>query len=199
MARIPPQRYVLFASLVILGCAADLATKSWAFSQPELRAGGVRWLWEGYVGVQLSRNWGALFGMGQGFFWLFAALSILAAVAIPIWLFRFQAARDLCLTIALGMVMGGVFGNLYDRLGLAAEVWKPRFEQRDPTHAVRDWVLWQVGDDWRWPNFNVADSLLVVGACLIFLRLVREPEATKHDDVAEPAGTIPQRSENVGH
>lgn len=182
MARIPLNRYALFAALAILGCAGDLVTKAWAFSLPELRAGGVLWLWEGYVGVQLSRNWGALFGMGQGLVWFFAALSILAAVAIPVWLFRFRAAHDLWLTIALGMVMGGVFGNLYDRLGLSDEAWRPRFEQRDATHAVRDWILWQASDERRWPNFNVADSLLVVGAGLIFIRLVREPASTKSDD-----------------
>jgi signal peptidase II len=164
--------------LAVCGFAADLATKSWAFSLPELRAGGVLWVWEGYVGVQLSRNWGALFGMGQDMIWLFATLSIVAAVAIPVWLFRFGAARDLLLTIALGLVMGGVFGNLYDRMGISGEEWKPRHEQRDPKLAVRDWVLWQVNDNWRWPNFNIADSLLVIGAGLIFLRIAREPNAT---------------------
>jgi signal peptidase II len=48
---------------------------------------------------------------------------------------------------------------------------------------VRDWILWQVSDEWRWPNFNVADSLLVVGACLIFLRLMREPAPAECNDV----------------
>jgi signal peptidase II len=174
--RVPTQRYVLFAALAALGCAADLATKAWAFSVPELREGHVLWLWTEHVGVQLSRNWGALFGMGQGMVWLFATLSILAAVAVPVWLFRFRAAHDLWLTIVLALIMGGVLGNLYDRLGLSGDAWTPPGATRDGTYAVRDWVLWQANDEWRWPNFKVADALLVVGAGLIFIRLVREPQ-----------------------
>ena len=109
--------------LPFLDCAADLVTKAWVFSVPELRAGHVYWLWTGHVGIQLSRNWGALFGIGQGMVWLFATLSIAAAMAIPLWLFRFGAARDAWLTFALGGVMAGVLGNLYDRLGLSGETW----------------------------------------------------------------------------
>jgi signal peptidase II len=185
MARIPLSRYVLFTALAIAGCTADLVTKAWAFSMPQLRDGQVLWLWTGYVGVQLSRNWGALFGMGQGMVWLFAALSIAAAIAIPVWLFRYRAAHDFWLTLALGLVMGGVLGNLYDRLGVSAEVWRPPYEQRDPTHAVRDWILWQLNDQRRWPNFNIADSLLVVGAGLIFLRMARDPNQARHSERGE--------------
>jgi signal peptidase II len=50
--------------------------------------------------------------------------------------------------------------------------------QQDAKHAVRDWVLWQINDNWQWPNFNVADSLLVIGAGIIFLRIAREPAGT---------------------
>ena len=53
--------------------------------------------------------------------WLFALISILAAIAIPIWLFRLGAAQDVWLTVALGCVMAGIVGNLYDRLGLSGE------------------------------------------------------------------------------
>lgn len=179
MQPVPRQRYVLFAALAGFGCAADLFTKAWAFSNPELREGHVLWLWTGHAGAQLSRNWGALFGMGQGMYWVFASLGILAAVAIPVWLFRFRAANDLWLTIVLGLITGGVLGNLYDRLGLSGDAWKPPGVTRDATHAVRDWVLWQVNDQWPWPNFNVADSLLVIGAMLVFYRLVREPQSDR--------------------
>ena len=86
-------------------------------------------------------------------------MSIAAALAIPIWLFWFRAAHDAWLTFSLGCVMAGVLGNLYDRLGL----------NHENVHAVRDWILWQANDRWRWPNFNIADSFLVVGACLLFL------------------------------
>jgi signal peptidase II len=179
MDRLPPNRYYLFAILAALGCSADLLTKAWIFSWPELRAGGIYWLWPGHVGLQLSLNEGALFGMGQGKVWLFAALSVAAAIAIPIWLFLFRAARDLWLTIALGCVMGGVAGNLYDRLGLHGELWPAGPRADTPVYAVRDWILWQLNDQWRWPNFNIADSLLVLGAGLIFFHLLVQPNANQ--------------------
>jgi signal peptidase II len=188
MPRVPFSRYMLFVGLATLGCAADLWTKAWAFSMPALRAGGIHWLWEGHVGFQLNRNWGALFGMGQGMYWIFAGLAIVASIAIPVWLFYYRAAADLSLTVILGLITGGIWGNLYDRLGLSRDTWGPPLDPRDPTHAVRDWVLWQVNDEWRWPNFNVADALLVVGAILVFVKLMREPKADavqNHGSTAE--------------
>ncbi len=175
--RVPFSRYVVFITLAAVGCAADLVTKAWVFSVPALRAGEIAWLWDGHIGVQLSRNWGALFGMGQGKVWLFATLSILAMLAIPTWLFVFRAACDVWLTFALGCVMAGVLGNLFDRLGLSNEDWAgPMLNAPEAVHAVRDWILWQANDRWRWPNFNIADSMLVLGACLLLLHGVRSPQ-----------------------
>jgi signal peptidase II len=178
MDRVTPNRYLLFLVPAVVGLAADLVTKSWFFSWPELRAGEVYWLWQPHAGIELSWNEGALFGMGQGKVWLFVALSLGAAIAIPVWLFWYRAARDAWLTFALGCVMGGILGNLFDRLGLHGEVWPAGHPRAGETvHAVRDWILWQVNDQWTWPNFNVADSLLVTGAALMFVHALWHPQA----------------------
>jgi len=185
---VPASRYAVFAAIAILGCAVDLVTKAWAFSVPALRNGEIRWLWDGHVGVQLSRNWGALFGMGQGKVWLFAIMSTIAMLAIPIWLFVFGAARDKWLNLALACVMAGVMGNLYDRLGLSREDWTGTAQvSGEAVHAVRDWILWQVNPNWRWPNFNIADSMLVLGAAQLFLHAMRQPKSPRDSDAAQPA------------
>jgi signal peptidase II len=174
---VPTKRVIWFVVLAGIGCAVDLWTKHWLFSRPELlplRSGKVWWVWEGHVGFQLSLNEGALFGIGQGLVWLFAALSIAAAVAIPVWLFKFHAARDRLLCFALALVMGGVLGNLYDRLGLHG-ITRSSGTDVEKVYAVRDWILWQWNDQWRWPNFNIADSLLVCGACLLALHALLQP------------------------
>lgn len=188
MDRISPKRYILFAIPAVVGFATDLATKAWYFSRPELRAGEIQWLWQDHAGFQLSWNEGALFGMGQGKVWLFVALSLIAAIAIPVWLFCYRAARDAWLTFALGCVTGGILGNLFDRLGLHGEVW-PAGDPRagESIYAVRDWILWQVNDQWRWPNFNIADSLLVTGAALMFLHAVFHPNAPVRESTPEKA------------
>ena len=165
-------RAVLFCSLTVVGCAADLITKHLVFRHPQLFHGNEWWLWRGHVGIQKSLNEGALFGLGQGGVGIFALFSVTAAVAIPVWLFRFRAAEDRWLTVALGMVMGGILGNLHDRLGMSHLTW----DRFDPTragqtvHAVRDWILVQWNDQWVWPNFNIADALLVCGAGLLLVQ-----------------------------
>ncbi len=174
---VPGNRYVLFLFMVLLTTAADLITKEWVFSWPGKMTGKVYWIWEGYAGFQTAFNEGALFGMGQGQVAWFAVVSLVAAIGIPAWLFVGRAASDLFLTIVLGGVLGGVLGNLYDRLGLHGEIW-PEFHPKagEPVYAVRDWILWQLNENWQWPNFNLADSFLVVGAALLFFRVMFEPK-----------------------
>ena len=177
MERLPVSRYYLFVALAIAGAIVDLWSKHAVFHWSALPWGRTYWIWAQHVGLQKSLNEGALFGMGQGMVWLFAAISITAAIAIPIWLFRLGAAQDVWLTVALGCVMAGILGNLYDRLGLSGETWPeplPRAGER--AYAVRDWILLQWNDQWRWPNFNLADSLLVVGACLLIIHTFRQSD-----------------------
>jgi signal peptidase II len=170
---VPTSRYAVFLLLAALGCLADLATKKLVFNwlgPPQQQ--GPWWLIKDICGFQTSLNEGALFGMGQGKVWLFASLSVVASVAIVYWLFVVAAARDRWLTVALGLVEGGIFGNLYDRLGLWAMPGRPN--QR--FYAVRDFILFQYRD-WVWPNFNVADSLLVCGAALLVWHAFRTERA----------------------
>ena len=178
---IPATRHLLFWTIALLGCTADLWSKHYMFSQPDLRAHAVRWVWEGHAGFQLSLNEGALFGMGQGRVWIFAIFASAAVVAIPCWLFLFGAARDRAVTIALGCILGGVVGNLYDRVGLPGLQWSDWDPNREGTvHAVRDFILvvrhWPPRDQFDvWPNFNIADALLVCGAISLFIISWRRP------------------------
>ncbi|HEV3005502.1 MAG TPA: signal peptidase II [Pirellulales bacterium] len=174
MKTVPTSRYIVFSLLAVFGCLADLTTKTWVFAwlgPPQQR--NPWWLIKDICGFQTSLNEGALFGMGQGKVWLFASLSVVASVAIVYWLFIVKAARDRSLTVALGLVAGGIFGNLYDRLGL----WTMPGQPNQRFHAVRDFILFQYRD-WVWPNFNVADSLLVCGAALLVWHAFRAERAS---------------------
>jgi len=193
--KIGGRRHLLYWSLALIGCAADLITKELVFRSPGLHRGSEWWLWEGHVGIQKSLNEGALFGMGHGYAWLFALFSCVALLVIPIWLFLFRAAVDRWLTVALGCITGGILGNLYDRLGLPGLYWDALNPARagERVYAVRDWILWQWNDQWVWPNFNLADALLVFGACLLFLQaLMVKPTApqTSSTDGSTPRSSI---------
>jgi len=167
---VPANRFFVFFSIAVGGCLADLATKYLVFDR--LGMPGMKpacWLIPRVLAFQTSLNEGALFGMGQGMVPVFAALSIAAVAGILVWLFYLGAATDRLLTVALGCVAAGICGNLYDRLGLHGMKWGAGYLLHQPgeqIYAVRDWILVMIGPV-HWPNFNIADSLLVCGAAVL--------------------------------
>ena len=162
-ARVPPislSSYLLFCVIMIAGAGADLTTKQMVFAWRGLpQQLPPWWLIEPYVGIETAVNQGALFGMGQGQGWLFAILSMFALVGICLWLFVFNAAQSKWLLVAMGLITGGILGNLYDRLAIPVL-------PGELSGGVRDWILFKY-QEYVWPNFNVADSLLVVGATML--------------------------------
>ncbi|MBI3836537.1 MAG: signal peptidase II [Planctomycetia bacterium] len=188
MKAVPTSRYLLFAGIALVGCAVDLLTKRWAFASlgmPHQRPS--YWLWDEIFGFTTSLNEGALFGIGQGQGLLFSGLSVIAAVGIVYWLFIAKAARDLLLTVALGSVTAGIFGNLYDRLGLPGLTWTGdgAHQGGQSVYAVRDWLHFKIDHVIDWPIFNVADSLLVCGAALLIWHALRFAPTHAHADAAE--------------
>jgi signal peptidase II len=127
------------------------------------REGDVHWIWQDVFGFQLSLNAGALFGIGQGQTTFLVVLSLIFLVGIVVWLV-IAAWRSLFLSAILGMITAGICGNLYDRLG-----WHGLTDAAgQPIFAVRDWILCMIGT-FPWPNFNIADSLLVCSVILLLL------------------------------
>jgi signal peptidase II len=86
--------------------------------------------------------------------------SIFAAIVVLVLLWR--TGRALTLTsVALALILGGALGNLYDRI---------RF------HHVVDFLAVKIYH-YNWPDFNVADSCIVIGACLLLLEIFRPEHA----------------------
>ena len=168
-------RWFAYFAIAVGGTTLDLWTKQAVFTArglPGMMAPW--WLIEPYVGIETAVNPGALFGMGAGWGKLFALLSLVAAVGILVWLSKFQAITSWWLVVALGCVTGGIFGNLYDRLGL----WNPPAEHPEWQSGVRDWILFRY-ENYTWPNFNIADSLLVCGAIMLAIHSFMTPAPAK--------------------
>ncbi len=128
-------------------------------------------------------NKGALFGLlnnheglANG---LFAFISVLAGVAIVGWSFRPNTARDRLLCSALGLILAGTMGNLYDRIVFG---------------GVRDFLHFHHKDEFEWPVFNVADCCLVGGAFLLLAQafLTHPVPATDPAAAAEESLPAPQ-------
>lgn len=101
-------------------------------------------------------NHGALFGLlndhEHAANWLFASVSVVAGMGIVVWSFRTRTAHDRFLCIALGLILAGTMGNLYDRIVFG---------------GVRDFMYFYRID---WPVFNFADCCLVVGAFVLLIQ-----------------------------
>lgn len=130
-------------------------------------------------------NKGALFGVGndgEGLNWLFAVISIAAAIFIVYWVRRPNVSCDRFLCLSLGMILGGTLGNLYDRIVF---------------DGVRDFLHFyyipEGGPLKSWPDFNIADCCLVCGACVLLVHsfLVKEKtdEPAKSEVGAAPLQT----------
>jgi signal peptidase II len=84
---------------------------------------------------------------------LLIGFSAVVLVAIAVMLLRPSNRRDSVLRTALAFILGGAFGNLYDRI---------------VNGTVTDFVEVHAAQHY-FPAFNVADSAITVGACLLLL------------------------------
>jgi signal peptidase II len=109
-----------------------------------------------YFNLTYMRNTGAAFSFlsdaGGWQRWFFAALAITISAVMTVWLTRLKPQETL-LAVALSLVLGGAIGNLIDRLAYG---------------YVIDFldVYYQ---NWHWPAFNIADSVIVLGVGLMLL------------------------------
>jgi signal peptidase II len=111
-------------------------------------------------------NQGALFGFLKNYQTManggFAVVSLLAALAIGVWSMQPSTGRDRWLCGALGLILAGTLGNLYDRVIF---------------NGVRDFLHWNYRFDW--PVFNIADCCLVCGAALLLIQAFTAAPAPK--------------------
>lgn len=88
--------------------------------------------------------------------------SIIAAIAV--FGFLLKLGRQItATTIALALILGGAIGNVYDRL-----VYGTVIDFLEVHIILGHW-------NYHWPDFNVADSAIVVGGILLFFAALLVP------------------------
>jgi lipoprotein signal peptidase len=125
---------------------------------------------------QLVLNPGAVFGTGPGNRGFFMGFTILA-LGFATWMFaRWTGPRDHFAHVAIGMLIGGGIGNLYDRLVHACV--------RDFIHPLPG-MKWPggftlSGTDEVWPYVsNIADLFLLIGIVMLLAYLWKKDRSTK--------------------
>lgn len=138
------------AAIVII---VDRLTKLWALNA--LADGDIVPI-EGILGFELAFNTGAAYGLFKGGG---SVIAIGALVATALIIYALRSVDRRFEAVTLGAIMGGALGNLIDRVARGPGLFDG---------AVVDWIETPL-----WPNFNIADSAIVVGAVLLILATFR--------------------------
>ena len=116
---------------------------------------------EGFFYLTHVRNPGAAFslfadGDPQVRMYFFVSVTCVAVMIIASF-FRQLAPGDRLSALALGSILGGAIGNLIDRL----------------VHKeVIDFLHFKLWSSYSWPDFNLADSFIVVGVGILILEML---------------------------
>jgi signal peptidase II len=149
----------LFLGALLVAVPLDQATKEWVIRS--LHYGGEVPVIDGFFHITHVRNPGAAFGLLASspqavriFFFIGVALF---AMGLIISFYRQLAPGDRFAALSLGMILGGAMGNLIDRL----------------RHGeVIDFLHFRLWGGYTWPDFNLADSFVVVGVIMLVIELL---------------------------
>jgi signal peptidase II len=165
----PRRRYLwLFAAIAASAYALDVVTKVLAVEylrgEPRLPLVG------DFFSLYLTYNSGAAFSFLTGHTEVLTVVA-LAATVVVLWVARRLGSTGWA--IALGFLLGGVLGNLTDRL-----VREPGFMRG---HVVDFFMLP------NFPVFNVADICINIAAATIILQALRgiNVDGTRHEDSSD--------------
>jgi signal peptidase II len=134
------------------------------------------------LNLHLVKNDGAVFGIGANQRMFFVVFTVGALAAAILVFGRWTTRRSPMAHVALGLILAGGLGNLYDRIVFGCV--------RDFLHMLPGWRL---PFGWNWPGgsnevfpwvFNAADVMLLFGMGLLMLHMNR---LEKHRKLAQAA------------
>lgn len=133
-----------------LGLVADLVSKHIVFDALPRVAGQRVEVLGSWLVITMQRNRGGVFGILQGKGYLFVILTVIA-LGVVVWMLRQTDPGQRIIPLALGLVVAGALGNLFDRVFLG---------------YVRDFIYVETI---HYPAFNIADSCICVAAGLLII------------------------------
>ncbi len=145
----PLTRYGVIVALAV--CAIDQAMKLWLLNVFDLANRGIVHLTP-FLDLVLTWNTGISYGLfpQESDFGRYVLLALKAGAVLVLWVWLARAESRLT-ALALGLIIGGAFGNAIDRLAYG---------------AVADFVLFHITTPsfkFTWYVFNLADAAIVAG------------------------------------
>ncbi|MBI4470227.1 MAG: signal peptidase II [Acidobacteria bacterium] len=164
--------YFMVALLIYV---TDQASKAWA-SRLEHAAGIT--LIDGFFHLSYVENsgiaWGLFADSGAPGKMVLSGISLLAAAAIVFYALR-TPLRERAMLWGFSFVLGGVLGNLTDRISRG---------------AVIDFLDFTIVS-YKWPTFNVADMAISMGAAILILDTLRSRPGSARVQKRETLGWSP--------
>lgn len=149
----------VFAVSALISVVLDLSTKFWISSN--LSFADRITVIDGFFYLTHVRNPGAAFSLfataPEPFRSIFFIGVSLVAIVIIFSFFVRLAPGDRLPALALGTILGGAAGNLHDRI---------RFGE------VVDFLHFRLWSGYSWPDFNIADTCIVLGVSLLIIELL---------------------------
>ena len=151
-----PRRLPWLLGLSALLLLADRLTKIWV--SKHIPFGDAIPVIPHFLRITHWTNEGAAFSMfadtasPHAVRWGLVSFSLIAAVIVLIAMIRLGSHVTLT-TTALALILAGALGNVHDRIAYG---------------SVIDFIEVHIFS-YHWPDFNVADSSIVVGACMLML------------------------------
>ncbi|MBA4150398.1 MAG: signal peptidase II [Verrucomicrobia bacterium] len=167
-----PNKRMAAIALGIL--ALDQITKQLVVHYLEWNGLGVV-VFDGFFKLVHWGNTGAAWSMFSGQNAMLAIISLLALLGLFIWRHHFDC-KTVPGQISLGLIFGGIAGNLIDRLFIGHVV-----------DFIRFYIYTRSGQEAGFPAFNVADSAICVGVGLLFIQSWRAE--TQKTEQETPAAT----------
>jgi len=163
------KRFAYAGLIAVTVFVLDQLTKSWVMAT--MRYGEEHAIIRGFFDIIHTRNTGAAFGFLSGadssfrvpFFYIIAALAVLVIVLV-LW----KLAENRATITACALVLGGIAGNIADRIRFGAVVDFLSFHIRDDVFS-KTLFGYHVTFPLSWPAFNVADMAITVAVFLLLI------------------------------
>jgi signal peptidase II len=152
--------HLLFWSVFLVGLVSDLWTKSAVFNWLSSRTPPSCSVIDGFFRLILVENKGAAWGVAAGQTIPLIVISIIAIVVVLV-VFLFVCKPCPLVVFSLAFLAAGILGNLYDRVFNDGK--------------VRDFLDFYY-NDWHFPAFNIADSMLTIAVFLLILMTIFSPK-----------------------
>ncbi len=147
---------MILGSVAVLAYLADQATKFLVVEN--MTEGQIIRVLDGVLQWHFVRNPGAAFSMASGSTWIF---SILAAAVVMFIIWFSRRIHSVAWAFVFGLLLGGVLGNLTDRLA------------REPRFGVGH-VVDFISTPWMIPAiYNIADICIVVSMGIFMILTIR--------------------------